>query len=105
MLNNMKSRLEVNPTQGIFSFSQSMAEGGLNSLGDLMDGISGPKAKFASMSEGMAKKVTEKAATMAFSAPLSAGKYYAQSDLTTLQMEVAQGSTPPATAPTQVNPA
>ena len=103
-INNMKSRLEGNPTQGVFSFTQSMAEGGLGSLGDMVDGISGPKAKFASMSEGMAKKVAEKAATTAFRAPLSVAKDFAQGELTNAQIAIAQESTPSTNSSASVNP-
>jgi len=92
-MNNMKSRLEGNPAPGVFSFTQSIAEGGLGSVGEMMDGIAGPKAKFGSMSEGKLKTVAEKAGTAVFNAPLSAAKYYAQGDLASVQAEVAQGST------------
>lgn len=99
-MNNMKSRLEGNPAPGVFSFTQSIAEGGLGSLSEMVDGIAGPKVKFGSMSEGKLKTAAEKAGTAVLSAPLSAAKDYAQGDLASLQMEVAQSQTQPANGST-----
>lgn len=93
-MNNMKAKLEGVPTQGPFSFMQSLEEGGINNLGEAIDSIGGREAKFEKMSDGLMKKGLEKVATQAVNAPLSAAKSYADSYLSNLQMEVAAGSQP-----------
>lgn len=102
-MNNMKAKLEGAPTQGPFSFMQSLEEGGINNLGEAIDSIGGREAKFEKMSDGLVKKGLEKATTQVVNAPLSAAKSYADSYLNNLQMEVAAGSQPPA-SPTQTAP-
>ena len=93
-MNNMKAKLEGVPTQGPFSFMQSLEEGGINNLGEAIDSIGGREAKFAKMGDGLMKKGLEKAATQVVNAPLSAAKSYADSYLNNLQIEVAAGSQP-----------
>jgi len=100
-MNNMKSRLEGNPTPGIFNFTQSMAEGGLGSLGEALDGIGGHKVKFDSMSDGIAKKVMEKATTATVNAPLTLAKGYAGSYLGNVQAQVGAGPAQPTAEPIQ----
>ncbi len=100
-INNMKAKLEGLPTQGPFSFAQSLEEGGLNNLGEALDGIGGHEFKFTKMSDGVMKKGLEKVTTEAVNAPLSIAKAYADNGLNNLQMQVGAGSPQPSTTSTQ----